>query len=83
MYRCTLPGQKKSHHLDFTKHHWIITAVIYIKTTQDIAETTKIGLGTIQPIIRSGEPSSSRKICRQIVNDHNRKSLKWFDDIKS
>lgn len=52
------------------------------KTTKEIAETTKIGLRTVQHIIKtwkdSGEPSSSRKKCgrKKILNDRDRRSLK-------
>ncbi len=45
------------------------------KTSKEIAETTKIGLRTVQRIIKngkdSGEPSSSRKKCGR------KKNLEW------
>ena len=52
------------------------------KTSKEIAETTKIGLRTVQRIIKkwkdSGETSSSRKEWgqTQILNDRDRRSLK-------
>lgn len=52
------------------------------KTSKEIAETTKIGLRTVQRIIKnwkdSGDPSSSRKKCgrKKILNDRDRRSLK-------
>ena len=52
------------------------------KTSKEIAETTKIGLRTVQRIIKNcktcGEPSSSREKCGQkkILTDCDRRSLK-------
>ncbi|KAK1796679.1 hypothetical protein P4O66_009702, partial [Electrophorus voltai] len=52
------------------------------KTSMEIAETTKIGLRTVQRIIKkwkdSGETSSSRKESglKKILNDRDRRSLK-------
>ncbi|KAG2461113.1 RFNG acetylglucosaminyltransferase, partial [Polypterus senegalus] len=52
------------------------------KTSKEIAETTKIGLRTVQRIIKNwkdgGDPSSSRMKCgrQKILNDRDRRSLK-------
>jgi len=52
------------------------------KTSKEIAETTKIGLRTVQRIIEiwkdSGEPSSLREKCgrKKILTDRDRRSLK-------
>uniref|UniRef100_A0A3B5RET6 Tc1-like transposase DDE domain-containing protein n=1 Tax=Xiphophorus maculatus TaxID=8083 RepID=A0A3B5RET6_XIPMA len=52
------------------------------KTSKEIAETTRIGLRTVQRIIKNwkdgGEPSSSRKKCgrKKILNDGDRRLLK-------
>lgn len=52
------------------------------KTSKEIAEAAKIGLRTVQRIIKnwkdSGDPSTSRKKCgrKKIPNDRDRRSLK-------
>ena len=52
------------------------------KISKELAETTKIGLRTVQRIMKnwkdSGEQSSSRKKCdcKNILNDHDWRSLK-------
>jgi len=60
------------------------------KTSKEIAETTKIGLRTVQRIIKnwkdSGDPSSSRKKCGRkkwswmiVIGDHLNV---WWDQIE-
>ncbi|MEQ2222275.1 hypothetical protein ILYODFUR_024466 [Ilyodon furcidens] len=52
------------------------------KTSKEIAETTKIGLRTVQRIIKNwkdtGDPLSSKKKSgrKKTLNDHDRRSLK-------